>query len=228
MKNLPKMVVYQLVLKAERNGNTIKWLIGDEVIDELLLNFPWKHAFEDYNRRGKFYFGFSISGHGSELFPVIDAKVEGHKASLSNPEFLIEVASMPAKLASVHRKALEKLLSNKKLLERDDFKIWWEDDPRGPRKRKLKDKLQIVEQVRGIKQYVDEDDLKLEDAEVTPQEALLFFGFEKNASQKDVKDKFKAAYRQLQLQHHPDAESGSDESFLYLQKCHNILKAWMR
>jgi hypothetical protein len=228
MKNLPKIVVYQYVLKAERTEEGLVWKAGEDAISKLFLGFPWQEVLNSYHKRAKFYYGFSISGHGDELFPIIDAKVEVHKASLSNPEFLIEIASMPTKLTSEHRDRLYEVLDDEILIDENEFKLWWDDDPRGPRKRKLKDKKKLITQVKELVIYTDADDLKLEDAEVSIHEALAYFGFETNLPAKEVRKDFKTKYRQLQLQHHPDTDTGNEEAFLYLQKCHNILKKWIR
>ena len=229
MKNLPKIIVYQYVLKAERDDDgNLTWNPSQDTISKLFLGFPWQEVMNSYNKRAKFYYGFSISGHGDELFPIIDAKVEIHKASLANPEFIFEIASMPTKLTKEHRDKLYEILDNETLIEKLDFKIWWDDDPRGPRKRKLKDKKKLIEEVKNLSPYTDLDDLKMEDAEVSIHEALTHFGFETNLSAKEVKKDFKTKHRQLQLKHHPDSETGSEEAFLYLQKCHNILKKWIR
>tara|TARA_B100000614_G_scaffold259560_1_gene284442 strand:- start:565 stop:1242 length:678 start_codon:yes stop_codon:yes gene_type:complete len=223
---MPKIVVYQYLVSAERKDDKLEWC--EETISKLLLGFPWREAMNSYNKRAKFYFGFNISGHGDELFPIIDAKVELHRASLQNPQFLIEVATMPNKLTEEHRKALSHLLDDRQIIEDQEFKIWWDHDPRGPRKRKLKDKEKIILDIKAMPAYAENDDLKMEDAEVSIHEALQFFGYEAHASKKDVRDSFKSTYRGLQLKFHPDSETGNEESFLFLQKCHNLLKKWIR
>lgn len=229
MTNLPQIIVYQYVLKAERSSEgVLSWEIGEDKVDKLFLGFPWKELLESYNKRAKFYYGFSISGHGDELFPIIDAKVEVNKSSLNNPEFLIEVASMPSKLIDDHRSKLMDVIEDDVLLDKQDFKLWWDHDPRGPRKRKLKDKKKLVEEVKAVPEYSGGDDLKMEDAEVSIHEALIFFGFDKHVRPKDIRTDFKSKYRELQLKHHPDSDTGNEESFLFLQKCHNILKKWIR
>jgi len=226
--NLPKIIVYQYIVKATRDEKDIDWGIEDETMSKLFLGFPWKEALNSYNIRTKFYYGFSISGHGDEQFPIIDAKVEVHKPSLANPEFMIEVASMPTKLLPEHREHLNSVLNDASLIEKQEFKIWWDDDPRGPRKRKLKDKNRLIAKVKELDSYTGSDDLKMEDAEVSIPEALIFFGFDTNFTQREARKDFKVRYRQLQLEHHPDSETGNEESFLFLQKCYNILKKWIR
>lgn len=225
---IPKIVCYQYVLKARREEDSLTWGDSIDLINDLFLGFPWQQALDAYNKRAKFYFGFSISGHGDELFPVVDAKVELSKASLGNPEFLLEVACMPNKLELQHHSLFQKLLDNEELVAKDEFKIWWDSDPRGPRKRKLKDKKKLISQIKEMPTYDKGDDLKMEDAEVSLFEALTFFGFETTISAKDARAELKPKYRKLQLQHHPDAETGNQENFLYLEKCHSILTKWTR
>jgi hypothetical protein len=222
-----KIVAYQYLLKTERaEDGTLNWELDKDKISKLFLGFPWEEVMRDYNKRAKFYYGFSISGNGSEIFPTIDAKVEMGKPSLKNPEFVIEVAAAPGKLAPEHRNLLFEVLDM--MIEDDSFRIWWDHDPRGPRRRKLKDRKRLVEEVKNIEPYTNQDDLKSEDVKITIPEALEYFGFPTHLKKREVKKEFKTKYRQLQLQHHPDSETGSEEAFLLLQKCRNVIEKWIK
>ncbi len=223
----PKILAYQYQLEATRNETgEVSWKTDPEKINQLFLDFPWKSILSDYNNRLKFYYGFSLSGHGDEMFPVVDAKIETSKLSLTSPEFLLEVAVMPHKCSTKHRDLLIQLLET--TIEDADFKVWWEHDRRGPRKRKVKDKKKILDEIKSTSRYGGEDDLKLEDVEITVPEALVYFGFATHLNRKEVRKDFKIRHRKLQLEHHPDAETGSEENFLHLQKCHKVLTKWIR
>jgi hypothetical protein len=225
--NIPKILAYQYSLEAARNEeDELSWKTDSKLIDKLFLGFPWKSILSDYNKRANFYYGFSVSGHGDDLFAVIDAKVETSKASLTAPEFLLEVAVMPHKCSMEHHKLLLEVLDT--TLEDATFKVWWEHDRRGPRKRKVKDKKKIIDEIKKLGNYAGEDDLKLEDVEVSISEALTYFGFAPHLDRKEVRNEFKAKYRKLQLKHHPDSETGNEENFLYLQKCRGVLGKWIK
>lgn len=227
MATIPKILAYQYLLKASRSEDDIlSWETSPELIDQLFIGFPWKTLLDDYNKRSKFYYGFSLSGHGDDLFAVIDAKIETTKPSLTAPEFLLEVAIMPHKCSSEHQEMLFKLLAA--TLEDAAFKVWWEHDRRGPRKRKVKDKKKIIEEIKKLGNYSGEDDLKLEDVEVSVPEALAYFGFPSHSGRKEVKKDFKLKCRKLQLEHHPDSDTGNEENFLYLQKCRSVLTKWIK
>lgn len=224
---IPKILAYQYQLVAIRNEDgELSWKTDPEKIDKLFLGFSWKSILSDYNKRSKFYYGFSLSGHGDEMFPVVDAKIETSKMSLTAPEFLLEIAVMPHKCSIEHRDALLSVLEM--TIEDPGFKVWWEHDRRGPRKRKVKDKKNIIEEVKRLGCYTGEDDLKLEDVEITVPEALTYFGFATHLGRKEVRKEFKIKYRKLQLEHHPDSETGNEENFLHLQKCHKVLTKWIR
>jgi len=223
---IPKILAYQYQLEASRDENELSWKTDVEKINHLFLGFPWKAILAGYHKRSKFYYGFSLSGHGDEIFPVVDAKIETSKMSLTAPEFLLEVAVMPHKCSAEHLSALLSVLEA--TIEDPGFKVWWEHDRRGPRKRKVKDKKKIIEEVKKMVSYAGEDDLKLEDVKITVPEALRYFGFVPHSDRKEVRKEFKVKYRKLQLEHHPDSETGNEENFLHLQKCHKVLAKWIR
>lgn len=221
----PKIVVYQYPICAEYVEGKLTW--NDEAsIDKLFLGLPWKAALDAYSKRARFYWGFSISGHGEEIFPIIDSKVELDTPSMSKPEFLLEMAVMPEKLNSEQRKAFEELLDS--YIKDKKFKLWWDDDPRGPRKRSPKVKKKMITLIKKLKHYAEEDDLKLEDVDVSLQEALKYFEFDKDAKSKDVRKSYKGKFKELVLKHHPDSETGSDSAFIYLEKCRTVLERWIK
>ena len=221
----PKIVVYQYPLRAERIDNELTWK-NESSIDKLFLGFPWKEPLNAYNKRGRFYWGFSISGHGEEVYPVIDAKVELSKPSMANPEFILEIAVIPEKLNKDQRQLFEELLDGH--IHDKIFKVWWEDDLRGPRKRSAKVKKKLIATIKRLKNYDGEDDLKLEDVDVSLKEALEFFDYEYAAKSIEVRKTYRLAFKKLVLKHHPDAESGSESSFIYLEKCRSVLETWIK
>jgi len=219
-------IAYQYKFKVTRIDNVIEWITPVSKIDKLLLGFEWKSAFDGFNRRKRFYWGFSISGNGGdEMSPIIDAKIEVSIPCLKKPAFILEMAVMPGKLDEEQRKILEEGLDN--CIGEDDFKIWWDDDPRGPRKRKLKVKRNMLWEIKQIKQYSGSDDLQLEDAEISLEEAKGFFSLE-DCKKYEIRQIFKEKLKEAQLRCHPDSETGSEESFLFMQKCRSVLEKWLR
>jgi hypothetical protein len=219
-------IAYQMPLSAKRNeAGELEWATDVDKINKLILGFDWQAALSKYNKRNKFYWGFSISGCGGEdLLPIIDAKIEMTKASIDNPEFMLEMAVMPGKLEEEHYGLLIEAFDEN--MEDPQFKFWWDNDPRGPRKRNLKVKGRVIKEVKQISQYSGADDLKLEDVDVSIEEAKIFFEF-KDLVKKDIRKVFKKRLKEQQLKHHPDSTTGSEESFLYLQKCRNVLEKWL-
>jgi len=218
----PKILAYQYTLSVKDN------LLTPDIgrVDQLLLGYPWKESFENYKTRARFYWGFSISGFGGDLVPAIDAKIETSKASFTTPEFVLEVGLMPNKLTLDDRKKLEDLLEA--TLEDNDFKVFWDSDPRGPRTRSHKEKLKILEEVRKLPTYAGEDDPKMEDVEVSLEESLKYFGFDAEIKPKKAAENYKRLLKEKQLAMHPDTESGSEDQFLYLQKCRAVVEKYLK
>jgi len=223
---LPKTIIYRHTLKASRDDDSLTWELPIETISTLFLQFPWEEILKSYYKRAKFSYGFGISGYGDDIFPIVDAKIELSRPSLKQPEFTLEVAAIPDKLSS---EQLELLISAIELMIEDDkFKVWWDHDPRGPRKRNIKAKRELLDDIKKIDPYSGVDDLKLEDVDTSISEALAYFGFASHSSRNDVRKTFKLKYREYQLKYHPDSETGSEQDFLFLQKCHRILTKWIR
>ena len=218
----PKILAYQyqLAIKDEL-------LCPDaSKVNQLLLGYPWEGAFQNYKSRARFYWGFSISGFGGDLVPIIDAKIETSKASFTNPEFVLEVGVMPSKLNTDDRKKFEELLES--TLEDEEFKVFWDNDPRGPRKRSFKEKTKILEEVKKLPNYEGEDDPKIEDISVSLGESLEYFGYEPDVKPKKAAESYKRLLKEKQLIMHPDADSGSEDQFLYLQKCRTVVEAYLK
>ena len=223
---MSRIIAYQYPLNAKRNeAGDLVW--DNEIrISKLVLGFDWQAALVKYNKRNRFYWGFSVSGcGGDDLLPVIDAKIELARPSMDSPEFMLEMAVMPGKLEPEHYSILMEALEEN--IDDPEFKIWWDSDPRGPRKRKPKIKRKMFEEVKQIPRYNGSDDLKLEDVRVSLEEARSFFEV-KDLQKKYLRKLFKKRLKELQLKHHPDSDTGNEETFLYLQKCRDVLEKWMR
>lgn len=218
----PKILAYQyqLSIKNDQLSPTT------DKINQLLLGYPWESAFQNYKSRARFYWGFSISGFGGDLVPIIDAKIETSKTSFTNPEFVLEVGVMPTKLNIDDRKKFEELLES--TLEDEEFKVFWDNDPRGPRKRSFKEKTKILEEVKKLPSYGGEDEPKIEDISVSLGESLEYFGYESDAKPKKAAESYKKLLKEKQLIMHPDAEGGSEDQFLYLQKCRTVVEAYLK
>lgn len=218
----PKILAYQYEISL-KDGQLQP---DSEKITELLLGYPWQGCFDNYRARSRFYWGFSVSGFGGELVPIIDAKIETSRASFTEPQFLLEVGIMPSKLNSQDREKFLKLLETS--LEDENFKVFWDSDPRGPRKRSHKEKTKILDEVKKLPDYSGEDDPKIEDIEVSLDEGLTYFGFDKEQKPKKLAELYKKALKEKQLAVHPDSESGSEEKFLYLQKCRAVVEKYLK
>lgn len=218
----PKILAYQYTLVLKDQVLTP----GREKITKLLLGYPWERAFSSYNGRSRFYWGFSISGFGSELVPIIDVKIETSKTSLTSPEFILEVGVMPTKLGEQDRAALINLLEE--TLQDEEFKVFWDHDPRGPRKRSFKEKVKLLDEVKKLDVYDGSDDPKTEDVEVSLEEGLAYFGFDTGLKPKKISESYKKALKEKQLTVHPDSETGSEDQFLYLQKCRTVVEKYLK
>lgn len=223
---MTKVIVYQMLIKATKADGKFIWGLPIEDIDSLFLGVDWKGPFQKYNLRTRFYWGFSISGSGEEAYPVIEGKLELTKASLEAPEFTAELACMPGKLEQSQRDLLHQTIE--KFITNEDFKVWWDDDPRGPRKRPLNTKQQLLAELKTIKSYNGSDDMKLEDVTVSIKEALQYFGYEPTIKAKEVNKSYKKKLKELQVKCHPDSDSGSEDSFVYLQKCRKVIEGWLK
>jgi len=220
-----KIIAYQYVLKPTFKNSGLVWK-DESFVDSLFLGFPWREALNNYHKRARFYYGFSLSGHGEEVYPIIDAKVELSKPSLENPEFTFEAAVIPAKLGKEHYDNFIKLLES--TVADKEFKVWWDDDPRGPRKRNAKVKKKLIVSIKAIKPYDGTDDLKLEDVEVSVVEALKLFNYPSDSKKPQVRSTYKQKFKELVLKHHPDSETGNESSFIYLEKCRSALEGWIK
>lgn len=222
----PKVLVFEYQLRAKRVDGQLTFELSNEELDDLFLGFDWKTPINSYSGRTKFYWGFSISGHGEEAMPVIEARMEASVQSLAEPAFLLEMAVTPSKIDTEQKQRL--LRATKLLLKRSEFRIWWDHDVRGSRKRSNKAKLKLWEELNRQKDYAGEDDLRLEDVKVSVGDALEFFGFERKAKARDVKTQFSPKLKEMQLRYHPDSETGNEETFLHMQRCRSILEKWMK
>jgi len=222
----PKILAYQYTLSITDTAEGPQFQPSKEKIDQLLLGYPWEYAFANYKSRARFYWGFSVSGFGGELVPILDAKIETSKASFTNPEFVLEMGVMPNKLTAEDRQKFSTLLEES--LNDEEFKVFWDSDPRGPRKRSSKEKLKIIEEVKKLPVYAGEDDPKIEDIEVSLQEALQYFNFDVEIKPKKAAETYKRVLKEKQLVTHPDTDEGSEEQFLYLQKCRTVVEKYLK
>ena len=218
------MIVYRVPIPAEIKEGVL-WLDAEQIAT-LSLGINWIPYAQKYYRRSGFYWDLSISGHGEGALPVIDAKVELHVRSQTAPVFMLEIATLPTKLDLDQRSTLEKVIEDN--LDNSEFKVWWENDHRGPRKRSAKVKRKILDKVKSLNKYDGSDDLKLEDIQVSIKEALSYFEFGNNASKEEIKEGFKPKLKKFQLKTHPDSVTGSEEDFLYLQKCKIEILTWLK
>lgn len=214
-------LIYQYLFTISRNSN--------ELSKNFLLNkltFGLAKIFSSYSCRKDPQFTTTLFDHGQEGFPIIDITFGLDKASIDTLNFLLEVTVVPSKLISEQRSDFEKTLSE--VIGDENLKIWFDTDPRGARKRSLSDKQKILDQLKEMPSYNGSSDLKLEDIEITILDALTFFGFDKTTKPKELKKIFKKKFREYQLKHHPDSESGDDLTFMHVQNCREVLEKWMK
>jgi len=222
-----RILIYEYKLQANRNEqDQLEWELGPGRIKELLLGLPWQDPLQTYNRRNKFYWGMSL-GYDEGIPPIIDASIELIKPSIKHPEYQLEVLITPGKLDPKQREQLTTMLRSFK--GDPKLRIGWEDSIGGPRKRTDKALKRLLKQLREIPVYNGGDDLELQDIVVSVPEALEFFGFETNTKPKMIKKTFMAKVREMQFKYHPDnSESGSEDTFVFLQKCKKVLENWIK
>lgn len=219
-KDHNRVLVYQYPFYGIKTDVGFLWEPDNEELDKLFLGIPWQPIVESFVARKDLYWGFEIRGE-SDVFPVLEGKVELEINSLTNPCLSLEMAVMPSKLETSKRALLEQLFHQ--YLDDEDFLVFWDDDPKEPGDKKQKAlKKKILESFKSIPCYAKENDISPEDSEVTPLEALKFFGYDKGEtpSQED----FKKRLREYQLKYHPDANDGDEKQFKHLQKCRKLLE----
>jgi hypothetical protein len=222
--NYPRALVIQYEIEAEKKGDVLDWTQSADLLDQLLLGFPIHLPLKAYAKRNRLYAGFSV-GYDDALF-FLEGSLELTRATLKKAVFDLEVVIIPSKLDAVQRDSLVALLRN----SADDpkFKVGWDDSLAGIKKRSTKAMKRLLKQLRNDKKYSGEDDLQLEDIDVTHAEALEFLGYEPAAKKKEVKTNYKAKYRELTVKYHPDADGGDENKFMFLQKCKSTLDSWLK
>lgn len=223
MSDYTRVLVYQYPFTLTRNGDSsITWEPSLEDLDKLFLGLQWKDILLTYSSRNDFYWGFEIKGE-SDMFPILEAKVELEIGSLSNPHFILEMAVMPSKITESQRVMLNELFIKYKSDE--EFIAFWDDDPKGPGKRQANLKKKLVKALETIPIYKGENDISPEKAMITPSEALIYFGFDKNKL--PTEEEFKKKLREMQLKCHPDANNGDEKEFKHLQKCKKVIEEFV-
>lgn len=216
---MTKSISYQYKFKVKQGSLNYQ----NTIISNLCFNLDF--LFLPYLGRKEPCFYTNVFDYGQEGLPLIDIGLQLVDIKSDFLTYQIDITAVPPKLSENHRKLLED--SMEQVIEQDDFKIWMGNDPRGARKRSLTDKRQILNQIKLMPHYDNSGDLKLEDIEITVNDALDFFGFEKDIKLKDIKKLFKKRFRELQLKYHPDSESGNENIFMRLQNCKDVLEEWM-
>lgn len=221
-KEYSRVLVYQYPFYAIKSEEGFIWTPNTEEIDKLFLGMTWKPIIESWLERKDLYFGFEIRGE-SDVFPVMEGKVELEINSLSNPCMSLEMAVMPSKLDPIKRELLNALFTTYQTDE--DFVAFWDDDPKDPGSRQTALKKKIRKSLDTIPVYKGENSINSENADVTPIEALQFFGYNKDnlPSEEDFKKKL----REFQLKYHPDANEGDEKQFRHLQKCRKLLEEFL-
>lgn len=221
-KEYSRVLVYQYPFYAIKSAEGYQWVPNEEDLDKLFLGMSWKPIIESWLERKDLYFGFEIRGE-SDVFPVMEGKVELEINSLSNPCMSLEMAVMPSKIDSSKRDILNDLFTNYQTDE--DFVAFWDDDPKDPGFRQTALKKKIRKSLETIPVYKGENSINAENADVAPIEALQFFGYSKDnlPSEEDFKKKL----REFQLKYHPDANEGDEKQFRHLQKCRKLLEEFL-
>ena len=222
-----RILIYEYELQGNRNEDgQLEWELDPEKINQLMLGLPWQSHLQTYDRRSKFYLGMSL-GYDEGIPPIIDASIELTKPSIKHPVYQLEVLVTPGKLDPVQR---ERLSNTIRAFKGDPkLRIGWEDAIGGPRKRTDKALKRLLKQLRDIPVYKGNDDLELQDVVVSLPEALEFFGLESGSKPKTIRKVFTTKLREMQFKYHPDnAESGDEDTFLFLQKCKNVLENWIK
>lgn len=213
---------YDFVISRNKEGQVI-FDVPECLAD---LSFGFDVQFRPYLARKQPHFEANIFDYGADGFPTVSISLTLIKATANFLNFQLEVTAVPSKLIGTHRMMLERGLE--KVIDTENFKIWWDNDPRGARKRSSGDKKKILETIKEIPVYDGSSDLKLEDIEITVPDALEFFGFSKSIKAKELKKVFKGKFRELQLKYHPDSDTGDESIFMHLQNCREVLDGWMK
>ena len=196
----------------------MKWIPEPEVIDQLTLGLGWRMPLDSYKTRNNFYCGFEIKGD-SDLFPILEGKIELEVPSLTAPEFTLEMAVTPSKISTEHREAVVQLLTD--FAKDDDLHAWWDDDRKGPDRKPAKNKQRVLKRLANkIPMYSGEDELDPDKCVITPEEALEYLEFEDVPTE----NVFKTQLRKMQLKFHPDRNEGEEGPFKKLQKCKSIVE----
>lgn len=214
-----KILIYTYQIKASvKEDGSLEWAPSEEAIDELFFHMNWQMPVNTYRKRDSFFTGFEIKGN-SDIYPILEGKIELDVPSLIAPEFVLEVACTPSKL-DVEQKA--KVLALIEKYEQDDlFKAWWDSDDKGPDRKPRKNKQRIISILKSkMPEYKGEDDLTPDKCAVTLTEALQFLELGDNLPDEKA---FKAQLKKMQLKYHPDRNGGEEEPFKKLQKCKEII-----
>lgn len=219
-KDYTKVIVYQYPFTATKEEKEFVWDPPVDELDKLFLGLPWRDILLSFMFRNDLYWGFDIKGE-SDMFSILEGKVELDVASLLNPHFSLELAVMPSKLSIKQRELLNQIFLKYK--DDENFIAFWEEDgePPPPGKRQLNLKKKLCKALETIPTYDGENDITPEKAVITPMEALGYFGFSKN--EVPSQEEFKKRVRELQFKCHPDV-SGSEKEFKHLQKCKKIVE----
>jgi len=217
---------YQFVVPRDKDGKPV----FDDVKSLNQLSFGLNDIFNAYFIRKQFHFETSVFDYGQEGFPIYTISLSSIKVTTKDWKFQLAATVVPSKLIDVHRQLLHDGLAHTIDFVKDpeQFKIWWDNDPRGSRKRSLEDKVKILDEIRAMPTYNGSSDLQLEDIELTIEDALEFLGFNRASKPKDLKKIFKSKFRELQLKHHPDSPTGSDNAFMHLQNCREVVERWLK
>jgi len=220
----PRALVIQYEIEADKNGDVLGWTENASLLDRLLLGVPIHMPLKTYAKRNRLYAGFSV-GYDDALF-FLEGSLELTKATLKKAFFELEVVIIPSKLDPAQLEDLSALLRDN--ADNPKFKVGWEDSLAGPKKRTAKAMKRLLKQLKDDKSYSGEDDLRLEDIDVTHAEALEFLGYDATAKKNQVKADYKVKYRELTVKYHPDADQGDEDKFMFLQKCKATLDDWLK
>jgi len=208
---------YQCAIQYDVAKDT--WDPPLEILKKLSFGQDFSAIYQIYRLRRDFIWGLIIDSDYHR--PLVELKIQNMVPSLTYPEFLFEASCFPSKLDASHRKDLVECLET--LAKNDEFTAWWETDTRGPLKQPTRLKKQILKDLAALPLYQKENDLQLDDCGVTLSDALSFF----KLTRENVENEFKNRLRELQLQYHPDKNSGKDDDFKYLQKCKDTLVEYL-
>lgn len=221
-----KLLVYQFKFEVKLDSEG-KLSVEDSTSDKLKVLALGKEVLpilQRYSKRKEFVWADTVIGV-SDIYPVIDLKVELESFTKDSSSYVLEVSCSPDKLCQEDRDQIEKILTEE--LKNDSVLYWWDSGDGSLPKKPRKNKEKVLKEVKSVAKYSGEDDQEASEAEATIEDALEFFKFQHDVAPEEVAAAFKDRLRELQRSLHPDRNGGQEEPYKEIQKYREIVEEWL-